>query len=204
MFACGDFEVEAVEGFFGVAGVVEVEVAQVDAAAQWRRRAAVGVVGDFRGFVEDVGDAFGGGQRFGEAAGVFGVFAHGAHAVFEVGDEDEQVARAQLAGEDLARALPEDERGGAGDEEVDGAFEAGGEAFGAHVGVHGFVVAAFKEVAEFVFEGEGLDGADGRHAFGGGGSQCAFAAAGAAAGFVDEAAAVFGGVPHDGQRDEGE
>ena len=88
--------------------------------------------------------------------------------------------------------------------EVGGAFEAGGEAFGAHVGVHGFVVAAFKEVAEFVFEGEGLDGADGGHAFGCGGSQCAFAAAGAAAGFVDEAAAVFGGVPHDGQRDEGE
>ena len=45
MFARGDFEVEAVEGFFGVAGVVEVEVAQVDAAAQRRCRAAVGVVG---------------------------------------------------------------------------------------------------------------------------------------------------------------
>ena len=204
MFAGGEFEVETVEDFRAVQGVGEVDVAVVDAALGFGQGFAVRGVGDGGGFVEDVGDAFGRGEGFGEAARVFGVFAHGAHAVFEVADEDEEVAGADGAGDDLACALPEDEGSGAGDEEVGGAFEAGGEAFGTEVGVHGAAVAAAELAAEVLFEGERLDGADGVHAFGGGRGQAAFAFAGAAAGFVDEAAAAPRAVPHDGQWQEGD
>ena len=69
----GEFEVEAVEDFRAVQGVGEVDVAVVDATLGFGQGFAVGGVGDGGGFVEDVGDAFGRGEGFGEAARVFGV-----------------------------------------------------------------------------------------------------------------------------------
>ena len=202
MLASIQLQVQPLEDGTCTVFIGKVQVAEGELAAECRGRSRIRAVGDVGRFLQDVGDAFGRGQGLGEASGVLGVFAHRAHGVLQVRDEDEQIASRERAGDHLQRTLPQHQGRGAGHQQVDGALQTGREPLGVHVGVGGLAVIAAEHAREAFFQRQRLHGADGRHRFGCRGGQRSFTGTLTTAGLVDEPAAALGRQPHHRQRDE--
>src|SRR6185436_11499893 len=114
---------------------------------------------------QKVNHAFAGGRGFGETASVLGKVLNGPISRFEVGEEDEQFTWSDRLREDKACAVPKDEGGGDGNEDIEGALEGRGQALAFDVLFEIAFALSGKGASKSLFQGQGLHGFDGRDGF---------------------------------------